>query len=671
MSIGADSPISELRGVGAARAALLSKIGIETVGALLTHYPRDYSDRSDVRKIRDLAYGGQQSARAFIKTQPELSFVNGKSLVKLKISDESGTLELSWFNRPYLQKQFKKNEEYVFTGTICFRFNRLIMENPDYERIDGHELLSSARIVPVYPSTAGLSQKMLRSLMNCAIRELSDGFPENLPERTISRYALCGRQRAVVNIHFPESPEAFLTARRRLVFEELYFTQLALFTIKGSFRQNTGVAVQDASFGPFLSALPFALTDAQLKSVSEIVSDIQSGYVMNRLIQGEVGSGKTAVAMAAAYVLINNSYQVAMMAPTEVLARQHFATFDRIFAGLGIKTVLLTGSLIAAEKKQAREETANGAAAMVVGTHALIQGSVRFANLGLVITDEQHRFGVNQRFVLADKGASPHVIVMTATPIPRTLALILYGDLDISVIDRLPAGRQPIETFFVNGSYRKRLLGFVRNLLSEGRQAYFICPAIEDESNQTKAVNRYVTELEGELAGYAVGAMHGRLAPAEKADVMERFYRNEINALVSTTVVEVGVNVPNAAAMVVENAEHFGLAQLHQLRGRVGRGEHKSYCILISDDDSDRVRRKLSAVKENSDGFALSELDLQMRGPGDFFGVAQHGLPEFMITDLTRDMDVLAIAQEAAREAYESGERADSGLFDRAVAKTL
>ncbi|MCL2352933.1 MAG: ATP-dependent DNA helicase RecG [Firmicutes bacterium] len=677
------SPITALPSVGPSRAALFARLGVFTVGGLIEHYPRDYDDRSNVRKIAGLIPGARNTMRGAAAAAPELFRANGRAVVRLVIADDTGALEIVWFNQPYLCKQLVKNKEYIFTGKVIENnFARggqgqargrqcsYKMENPEFECLDGHELLSGGRIVPIYPSTAGLGQKLLRKFIKAALDALRDEYPENLPRGVLSEYGLRPKPEAVKNIHFPPSPESFYAARRRLVFEELFLTQTALFKLKGRLKKESRVVIGRLEAEKLLAALPYELTDSQGGALADIYADFRSGLVMNRLIQGDVGSGKTAVAMAAAYTVISNGYQAALMAPTEVLARQHFQTVSGIFGSLGIECVLLVGSLSAAEKKRARAAAGSGAARMIIGTHALIQEAAEYDNLGLVITDEQHRFGVDQRFSLSGKGEqAPHAAVMTATPIPRTLALILYGDLDISVMRGKPPGRAVIETYAVDGSYRPRIYAFLRKNFDEGRQAYIICPAIESEDagGGNAAVKDYAERLRAELPGYVLAPLHGKMRPAEKQAVMDGFANGEIHVLVSTTVIEVGIDVPNATVMVIENADRFGLAQLHQLRGRVGRGKERSYCILISDAGTEAAKIKLGAMRRTSDGFELSELDLKTRGPGDFFGVAQHGLPEFKIADLARDLDILAQAQEAAGKALGTGEFDGEEAIDRLI----
>ena len=506
----------------------------------------------------------------------------------------------------------------------------------------------------MYSSTSGISQKMLRSIIKDTLDYAGNQIHDFIPTSIRKKYKLCDRNYAVSNIHFPESNESFFIARRRLVFEELFMLQTALLKMKSSVNKGkSGIVFKNINCAKeILNALPFELTDAQKKVMREIVNDIKSGKSMNRLVQGDVGSGKTAVALVTAFIAIRNGYQSALMAPTEVLAGQHYEFISKILDSLGIKTVLLTGSLKKKEKEKALELIKSGEAKMVIGTHAVIQENVEFQKLGMVITDEQHRFGVRQRGTLSEKGENPHVLVMTATPIPRTLALILYGDLDISIIDHLPPGRQKIDTLSVNSSYHERIYSFIRKEVDRGRQVYIICPMIdENDKLDVQDVTTYTEKLKNEIfSDYSVECMHGKIKPQKKQEIMEEFAKNNINILVSTTVIEVGINVPNATIMMIENAERFGLAQLHQLRGRVGRGSEKSYCILVCDSKSKVAKERMNMMTKSSDGFEISEMDLKLRGPGEFFGTRQHGLPEMKIANLYKDMNILKEAQKASLE---------------------
>ncbi|MDR1664796.1 MAG: ATP-dependent DNA helicase RecG [Clostridiales bacterium] len=666
-------PVSRLPGVGEKRYEALRGAGIRSVGDLLNHFPRDYDDRSQVKTVSMLIYGAVNTLRGHIAAEPEnISFprknagASGKPLImtKARLRDETGELELIWFNQPYLKRYFKKDTEYVFTGKVDFQYGRARMESPEY---DCGESVSSGRVVPVYTAAAkGISQKFLRSAIHAALKNLDSEVTDDLPACIREKFNFFDRKTAVYNIHFPESDGHFLHARRRLVFEELFFMQLALFALKNSIEKEDGETFINLDLKPLLDSFPFRLTNAQFSVLETIKKDLSRRRRMNRLIQGDVGSGKTAVAIAACFLAAQNGYQAAIMAPTEVLAAQHYGQFSRYFAPFGFHTVLLTGSMTRRERSAALAEIAEGRAQMIVGTHALIQTGVEYRRLAMVITDEQHRFGVNQRFTLTYKGSGsallPHTLVMTATPIPRTLGLILYGDMDVSSISEMPPGRIPIKTYSVNSSYRARLHAFMQKEIAQGRQVYVICPSIEEKTAEdggdsyaavSKAevanVAQYTRELSRALPGMRVACLHGRMKPLEKQQIMDAFKAGEIKALVSTTVIEVGVHVANASLMIIENAERFGLSQLHQLRGRVGRGNHQSYCVLVSDvRNNERTRARMRAMTKTCDGFALSEMDLEQRGAGDFFGVKQHGLPSFTIANLYRDMDILKEAQETA-----------------------
>jgi len=690
--------VQELSGVGAKRAVTLHNAGIFTIEDLLNHFPRDYSDRSEIKTVSQLTLEAVNTIRGVIAAEPETAVLprkNGPQLTITKafIRDSTGALELVWFNQPYLKKNFRKGTEYMFTGMVRSQYGgRMQMQSPEYEIINENESLSHGRIVPVYTAPKGYSQKTFRALINQALNQLGQFqldtkqqscafrteqfqldakqqscafrteefqlvtksnqlklFPEFLPSVVREKYNLIGRQDAVQNIHFPKSDEMFLAARRRLVFEELFFMQGALQNMKKSNTSQPGVTLADTDISPFLQALPFSLTKAQEKVLVDIGQDISHGRRMNRLIQGDVGSGKTAVAMASAFIAAKNGYQTALMAPTEVLANQHYENCTQIFAPLGYETVLLTGSMGAKLRREALAKIQDGRAAIIVGTHALIQEKVEYHNLALAITDEQHRFGVNQRLSLSQKGETPHTLVMTATPIPRTLGMILYGDLDISIINELPPGRQVIKTYAINSKYTQRIRGFISKEVEAGRQAYVICPAIEESEPpqaEMKNVLAYTAELKNALPQLAITFLHGKMKPADKQKIMDEFKAGQINVLVSTTVIEVGVHVANATLMIIENAERFGLSQLHQLRGRVGRGRDQSYCVLITDTKNDDTTARMKAMCDTADGFKLAELDLKLRGTGDFFGTRQHGLPSFTIANLYRDMDILKEVQD-------------------------
>jgi len=845
--------ITELTGIGEKRATSLRAAGLNTIYDLVNYFPRDYDDRSQIKTVEELIPDAVNTIRGTLATEPENINPTGRrskgraplTITKAMLKDATGSLELVWFNQPYLKKYFRVGVVYAFTGRVKLDYrNRLQMESPDYEPF-GENQLSAGRIVPVYTTPKGFSQKTFRALMNQALGlmvrqekesvkpgEDATPFTDTLPNAIRQTYDLCSRKAAILNIHYPESDQSFLDARRHLVFEELFFMQMALFALRsprvdanrhtslhvsvdtskapdmsvgddtnkglGSCQSDGankdldssqsddanaaastylqgGITMPDTNCKPFTDTLPFTPTTAQQHVLQDIQADLKAGIRMNRLIQGDVGSGKTAVAMTAAYIAIKNNTQAAIMAPTEVLATQHYNDFTRYFEPLGIKTVLLTGSQAAKARREALAEIATNPNLMIVGTHALIQPGVEYARLGLVITDEQHRFGVNQRFQLTKKGQAdepgraaqpniatpwqpvdtatecpggtqadadtglpqndrcithtfgrnnystptpdmlPHTLVMTATPIPRTLALILYGDLDISIIDELPPGRQPIKTYCVDSRYRQRLHEFIRKEAVAGRQAYVICPAIDESPNQEEILSpsspshlgndsesstaiasrasrsnaspskdnaplytnteptpsradianvlAYTAALSAALPDLNITCLHGKMKPALKQEIMNQFKAGEIHALVATTVIEVGVHAPNANLIIIENAERFGLSQLHQLRGRVGRGKTQAYCVLVTDAKNQVTKARMKAMTDTTDGFRLAELDLAQRGAGDFFGTRQHGLPDFQIANLYRDVDILKIAQSAAHVVH----RGEIALFENEV----
>ena len=646
-----NSPVSTLKGIGEQRERKLQKLGINTIEDLLTHYPREYKDRSEIIKITDLPMDEPSTFLAQVKEEGQNSRHGRLVYTRMKVYDETGSVGVLWYNQPYMKNSLKIGEWYLFSGKLQKKYGRKEILSPEVERIG--ENFAGGRIIPVYPASEGISQKMLRNLMEEALSQMSGGMREELPLWLRKEYKLAERNFAIENIHFPKTEQGFYDARRRLVFEELFVLQTALYQLKNTLEDSgEGIilkkkkALKDGE-----AMLPFALTGAQKRVLKEIEKDMTSGKIMNRLVQGDVGSGKTAVAIITAYWAIQNGYQATIMAPTEVLANQHFESFQKLFEPAGIRVVLLTGSLKAKEKREALEMVKSGEAQMIVGTHAVIQKGVEYHKLGLAITDEQHRFGVRQRSTLADKGENVHTLVMTATPIPRTLALILYGDLDISIIDELPPGRQKIDTSAVDSRYHQRIYTFIQKHVKEGRQAYVICPMIEEsEKLEVQSVLNYTEELEKELPDCRVACVHGKMKAKEKQEIMDGFASGTIDVLVSTTVIEVGINVPNATIMLIENAERFGLAQLHQLRGRVGRGSEKSYCILVSDTKTKVARERMKTMTESEDGFVISEKDLKLRGPGEFFGIRQHGLPELKIADLYKDMAILKEAQSAAAE---------------------
>ena len=661
-----EESIRSLNNVGEQRAKTFKTLGIDTIKDLIEYFPRNYEDRSAIKKIRDCEADEIVNIRGKVDGKGESSNIGSLNIVRLKIRDDTGIIEVVWYNQPYLKNSLC-NQEFIFSGKVIQKYNKLRMESPDYEAYSD-KLLSSGRIVPVYRITENLSQKMIRKYIKDVLDNIQDEFEDFLPKDIKTKHDLCDRKYAINNIHFPESTEAFFRARKRVVFEELLIVQLSLFTMKGVFKkEQTEVSVKKTDVRDMLNSLPFKLTNAQENVLKDIEKDFLSGSVMYRLIQGDVGSGKTAVAMLACYMAIKSGYQSIIMAPTEVLAMQHYTSFKSVFDDLGINTVALTGSLKKREKEDAKDKIADGQANMIVGTHAIIEENVVVKNLGLVITDEQHRFGVKQRSKLVEKGEKPNVLVMSATPIPRTLALILYGDLDISIIDELPPGRQKIDTVSVNSSYKERIFAFMKKEIDTGRQVYIICPTIEEtENSDLKSVINYTEELKkGHLGDYKIECLHGKIKPKEKQRIMQEFKDGQVKIIVATTVIEVGINVPNATIMLIENADRFGLSQLHQLRGRVGRGEHKSYCILVSDAKSKTTKERMKAMVSTNDGFKISELDLKIRGPGDFFGTKQHGISEMKIANFYKDMDTLKEVQGLAKQIFEDGSYESSDKFKK------
>ena len=640
-----------VKGIGEQRAKALGKLGIHTLRDLISWFPRRYEDRRETRRIADLIPGETACTAAMVAAPPTVSHVRkGLDLVKVRAVDESGALDVTFFNQSWLKNHLRQGETYIFCGKAEGNLLRRRMANPIVEPEGRRE--STGRIVPVYPLTAGVSQLILSRSVRQGLDACADILPDVLPDLVRREHQLCRTGFAYENIHFPESDEALELARRRLAFEELFLFTLGLRRLRRRRETAEVEPFRRVDMDAFYSALPFTLTGAQRRCVEEALADMASGRPMNRLCQGDVGSGKTMVAAACVYFCVKNGRQAALMAPTEILARQHYEGLAPLLEPLGVRCILLTGSTPAREKKVIAARLAAGEADLAIGTHALITGGLEYKRLGLVVTDEQHRFGVGQRAALAGKGDHPHTLVMSATPIPRTLALILYGDLDVSVIDQLPPGRKSVQTSFVDSSYHPRIYKFLRKLVQEGRQVYIVCPTVcesGEPGDDRKAVTEYAAQLSREVfPDLRVAFVHGKMKPREKDAVMSAFAARETDILVSTTVIEVGVDVPNAAVMLVENAERFGLSQLHQLRGRVGRGEWQSYCVLVSDNRSEETRRRLKVMTSTSDGFKIAEEDLRLRGPGDFFGQRQHGLPGLRVADIGCDTQLLQEAQGAA-----------------------
>lgn len=654
--MGLEKPIQYLKGVGEKRAALFEKKGIKTVGDLLYFFPRSHEDRSKVKLIGDCVEGETVCIAANVYSEPQDKYVRrGMLITNMLVYDDSGMIQLVWYNNKFIKNNFVVGEKYVFFGKVSRnRQGRIQMTAPVYERY-GNERYTG-KILPIYPLTANLSQKVVQSTMELAIDE-AGRLEEYMPEHIREQYMLAEINFAMRNIHFPRDFESYNIARERFVFEELLVLQLALNERKESNEINEGAVFPDIlCVRGFTDTLPYSLTGAQKRTINEICRDFRSGRQMNRLVQGDVGSGKTAVAAAAMYIAVKNGVQAAMMVPTEILAEQHMSSLSEMFAPLGIRTVLLTGSMRAKERRKVLEDIRLGTAQVVIGTHAIIQNTVEFLNLGLVVADEQHRFGVEQRAKLMAKGNNPHMLIMSATPIPRTLALILYGDLDISVIDELPPGRKPIKTYSVPENLRGRIYNFIEKNIEQGMQAYIVCPLVaETESSDLKNAEELAEKLQKSYPNIPVGLMHGKMRAKDKESVMSGFVSGDIKILVATTVIEVGVNVPNANIMVIENAERFGLSQLHQLRGRVGRGGEQAHCILITDSDNEVTKKRMETMCASNDGFYISEQDLKLRGPGDFFGTRQHGLPEMKIANLFEDRDILRLSQKAVKSLVDDG----------------
>ena len=652
-------PINHIKGVGEKIGQRFHKLNIYTILDLITHYPRDYDDRRNIRDIDEVELGESNTIIASIAAKPQIMRKGRLIIVKAKVKDATGSLFVVFYGQAYMKNTLKPGQAYVFTGRTHLKFGTLQMESPEYEPVRGEDDKGSlGMIMPLYPTTFQLSQKRLRKFIETTLSQVEDQIIDNIPLWIRRKYDIADRVFAIHNIHFPQDNQTFFAARQRIVFEELFIFQVGLFMIKEKVHEiENGILFKDKKIiDDLIESLPFKLTNAQAKVFKEVKKDMLSPKVMNRLIQGDVGSGKTVIAVLALVLAVANGYQAAFMAPTEVLAMQHYKSLSLMLEPFDIRVGVLVGSLTKKNKDHAKDLIANHELDIVIGTHALIQEGVDFAKLGLVITDEQHRFGVRQRVTLSEKGHNPDVLVMTATPIPRTLALILYGDLDISIVDELPPGRQMIRTDAVDTSYRPRIYRFIKKEIAKGRQAYIICPMVEDseENNELQSVTSYTEKLkEGPFKDLNVAYLHGKMRPKEKQEIMDRFVLNEIQVLVSTTVIEVGVNVPNSTVMLIENAERFGLAQLHQLRGRVGRGKDQSYCVLVNDSKSKVSRERMRVMEKTNDGFVISETDLKLRGPGEFFGTRQHGLPDMKIANLYEDISLLKLAQAAAGEVLE------------------
>ena len=642
-------PVTLLKGVGPARAKQLENLGIRTLGDLICHFPRGYEDRTKLVPIEKLEPDVPACFRAMVMNTPRLSHIRkGLDIAKVQVADTTGRLSLTFFNNRYVTDLLQYGRVYIFYGAVSGDFIGYNMTNPVFEPVEAPGV-TTRQVLPIYPLTAGLSNQVLLKLVRQAL-SVCDPPAEVLPREIREKYEILPAEEAYRVIHQPGSMEQAEQAKKRLIFEEFFVFSAGLALMRAARAEKRTQPYFNLNMKPFYAALPFTLTGAQRRAVEDILRDFSSGAPMNRLVQGDVGSGKTMVAAAAVYCAAGNHKQSAFMAPTEILAEQHYDSLKKLFDPLGISLALLTGSMPLKEKRQVREALTQGRVQAVVGTHALLSDDTAFQDLGLVIADEQHRFGVGQRSRLSGKGEDPHLLVMSATPIPRTLALLMYGDLDVSILDELPPGREPVDTFLVGESYRARLNAFIRKQVQQGHQCFIVCPAVEEnEELGLKAASAWAETLQKTVfPDLRVALLHGQMKSAEKEAAMAAFSRGEADVMVATTVVEVGVDVPNATLMVVEDADRFGLSQLHQLRGRVGRGRAKSYCVLVSHNQNPETRQRLKALCGTNDGFKIAEEDLRLRGPGDFFGSRQSGLPAFRVADLSCDMTTLKEAQSAS-----------------------
>ena len=651
-----EDSIRFVKGVGPKKAALFEKLHIRTLRDALETYPRDYEDRTKITPIADIAEDGKYAVRAVVGTEPKTTHIRkGMTLVKCTIFDESGSLPVTYFNNPYAAALLHVGQEYVFYGRVQFNGHTRMLVSPQSEKVSP-DAEHPGRIVPVYPLTAGLTQRDMTRVTEAALDAVPGDWPDPLPEVLRARCNLPDAADALAAIHRPQSAQDVTDARRRMVFEELFLLCCGLQQLKERRKAENRIAFEriSQSTWDFWDCLPFMPTKAQIRAIEDICEDCASGRPMNRLVQGDVGSGKTIVAAALCALAAKSGFQAAFMAPTEILAAQHAEKLAPLLEKLGITCTLLTGSMSAAQKRAALAAIESGAAQVVIGTHALIQQSVTFHQLGAVVADEQHRFGVAQRAALSAKGQTPHVLVMSATPIPRTLALILYGDLDVSVLDEVPPGRQPVETYAVGENMRKRITAFIDKQIGQGGQVYVVCPLVEEGEMNLKSAEQHAEEKKKALPHRRVAVLHGRMKSAEKERVMQAFAAQEYDILVATTVIEVGVDVPNANLMVVEDADRFGLSQLHQLRGRVGRGTRQSYCIFFGADKGQTARERLKILCKTNDGFEVARADLSQRGPGDFFGRRQHGLPALHVADPIADLALMQSAREEAEQILQA-----------------
>ncbi len=665
-----DSPVATLRGVGPMQTKRLAKLGVHTIRDLLYCFPRRYDDYSHLKPINRLEYQEQVTVIAQVWDAGVRKTRGGGSLFKVVLSDGTGFLQVTWFNQSYLADKIKRGQQIVVSGKVDEYLGRLCFNSPTWEPLD-EELLHTARIVPVYPLTKGIGARWMRTLVKRSVGYWSKRLPDHLPESVRQEAGLLDLETAIAQIHFPDDQDMLKQARYRLAFDELFVLQIGLLRRRHLWRSAPGRAlpVEDGALDDFVRSLPFELTEAQKRALQQIVADLRGGQPMNRLLQGDVGSGKTAVAAAAMALTVSAGAQAALMAPTEILAEQHFANLSSQIPGIE----LLTGSVTGREREEILTGLAEGSVSAIVGTHALIQKGVHFRDLALAVIDEQHRFGVGQRAALRQKGYNPHLLVMTATPIPRSLELTLWGHLDVSIIDEMPPGRKPVVTRLILPTERERAFSFVRSQIEKGRQAFFICPLVEesDKIEAKAAVEEHARLQKYIFPDLRLGLLHGRMKGEEKESTMAQFARGELDILVATSVVEVGIDVPNATVMLIEGADRFGLAQLHQFRGRVGRGEHESYCLLISGSSSPEAQERLQAVESTADGFELAQKDLEMRGPGEFLGARQAGFPDLKLASVT-DLQLIEAAREAARRFFETDPELtdpDNRLLARQVAR--
>ena len=654
-------PVTILKGVGPTKAKQFAALNIHTLRDLICHFPRGYEDRTKLTTIEKLEVDVPACFKAMVMNTPRTSHIRkGLDITKVQVADHTARLTLTFFNQKFTTEQLQYGKEYIFYGAVSGDFVGYNMTSPAFEALDAPPV-TTRRVLPLYPLTAGLSNAAMIKAVTQALA-ICDPPEEIIPAAVRSEYGILPADRAYRAIHEPASMAEAELAKKRLIFEEFFVFSAGLSLMRAARAEKKTEPYQTCDLQPFTSALPFRLTGAQSRAIGEIVSDLRRGTPMNRLVQGDVGSGKTMVAAAAAYLAVKNGHQSALMAPTEILAEQHYKSLSKLLEPMGIKVGLLTGSMKEREKKAVREALAAGDLDLAVGTHALLSDATEFHDLGLVITDEQHRFGVGQRSKLSQKGQDPHLLVMSATPIPRTLALLMYGDLEVSIIDELPPGREIVDTFLVTESYRPRINAFIRKQVAEGHQCFVVCPAVEEnEDLGIKAVETWAETLQQTVfPDLRVMLLHGQMKGAEKEEIMASFARGEGDILVATTVIEVGVDVPNATLMVIEDADRFGLSQLHQLRGRVGRGRAKSYCILTSRNRNGETQQRLKAFCKTNDGFKIAEEDLKLRGPGDFFGSRKYGLPVFRVASLSCDLQTLKLAQQASADWIDTQGSADT-----------